>query len=153
CYDSWLPAFGVYLPEFARPRVEQPELTAVPARRVRHGQAAKHHFVALDIDERPAAGFAGPPTARFVRFAKYRDVARSAVAQGEAVQMAPVFRNHGCDERGVPPGHKVELIAQGGQAAEAGINQPQAVRTVRDVVCVDVASPVKDLRKVERVVA
>ena len=115
------------------PRLQQPEPAVVPARRVRHRQAAGHDLAAGHVDQAAAAGLVRPPAAGGVGLAQGGDVPGPAVHQGQAVEVAAVLGGQGGDERRPPPGHEAVVGVQRTQAGEPGVDRPTAPRPPRRV--------------------
>ena len=100
----------------------------------------------------PAALWSRQPPA-VVGGAERRDVAHLVVDQREPVEVAAVLGGEAGDERRPPPRHEAVLAVEGGQAREAGVDDPQLAAGEADVVDPDVAGDVVGARHVAGVVA
>jgi hypothetical protein len=71
---------------------KQPELSLIPARRVRHGKPAEQDFIGLYVHQDAAPGFVSAPSAGCVGFSQGGDVLGAAIDYRDAVQMTTIFR-------------------------------------------------------------
>jgi hypothetical protein len=133
--------------------LEHPQPVAVPARRVRHRKTTQEYLARTDVQQHAAVGLVGAPAAHRVGFAERRDVARSAVAHCEAVQVAAIFRCVRRHERRTPARMEAVLDVERAKAREARVHQPEpGVVGPRHLVNVDVAGEVDAAQCVTRIV-
>ena len=92
-----------------------------------HRHALHHHPVGLDIDQAAAGGFAGTPAVEAVASAQGRGIGRGITTgvEGQAIEMATVFRCQSTDERGAPLGGEAPRAADRGQTVEQGVDQQE----------------------------
>ncbi len=133
---------------------EHPQAIVVPARRVRHRQAARDHLVGGHVDEDAAVALVLAPALRLVGLAQRGQVARLAALHRQAVEVAAVLRRVVRDEARPPARHEAGFRIQRAQAGEQRVHEPQvAVLVPGHLVDVDRAGDVAAPRQVHRVVA
>ena len=121
---------------------------------MRHRQSANHGLVAGDIDHHAAASAVFAPAIDHVGGPDRGNEGRASFFHRQAVQMTAVLGGQLAQKRRAPQRLETVRLADGGQAAEQGIDEDQlAVGIDRHVVDIEVARGVADLRQVKRVVA
>ena len=108
-------------------RFEQPQPAGIQPGRVGHRQATADHPAGGHLDQDAAVGLLRPPALLAVGLAQGGDVSDPAVPDREAVEVAAVLVGQGGDERGPPAGDEAVVGAEGAQAGEAGVDDPQLV--------------------------
>ena len=139
--------------EFAGAGIVQPQPAAVPARRMRHRQAAQDDRIGRHIDDAAAVAAMVAPAVDRVALGHRRDEIRLAGAHGEPVEMAAVLGRELADEGRPPDRAEACGVAYRRQAAEqvlTKIRRPAA--STADRACRD-RRYVADLGHVEAVIA
>ena len=147
------PALQIDLGQASFAGFKQPELSLIPARRVRHGKPAKQDFIALYVHQDAASGLVRSPTAGCVGFSQGGDVLGMTIDHGDAIEMTAVFRGQSADKRRAPARMKTMLGVERAKTTEAGVDDPKLVVAVpRKLVDVDVAGDMNAARQIAGVV-
>src|SRR4029077_17647083 len=128
---------------------EQPELSLIPARRVRHGKPAEQDFIGFYVTQDAASGLVRAPTAGCVGFSQRGDVFRASIDHGDAIEMTTIFRGQSADKWRAPARMKTMLGVERAEATEAGVDDPKLVVAIpRKLVDVDVAGDMNAARQI-----
>ena len=96
--------------------------------RVRHGQARRHDLAAGDVQHHAAIDAAFAPAIGDIAAADRGDVGRPGAIHGQAVQVAAILGGQGADEGRAPERTETRRVAEGGEAAEGGVDEDRPGR-------------------------
>ncbi len=117
-----------------------------------HRQVTQHNLIGLHIDQRASVGLARTPTADFIRLSQAGHILRLTVHYCQTIEMTAIFRHDLGHKVGLPTRYKRKVFAEGRQATETRIDEPQPVLCKRQVVNVQIARKVSRPRQEQRVV-
>jgi hypothetical protein len=130
--------------EFAGAGIQQPKLSVVESRRVRHGKAAGHNLAARHIDHDAAVVAPVAPAVGNIRAAHCSDKRGTSAVHCESVKVAPILRRQRGQEFRSPQRPKTCRFADCRQAAVQRIDKDRTPRAINvpdpDVMDVDPAN-------------
>src|SRR5688572_29440884 len=104
-----------------------------------HGEALRHHLVALDVDQDPAGRPAIAPPVGDVRSRHRGRITRTAAGQRHAIEVAPILGSEARDEAWLPDRGEAVTVADRGDAAEQAADEHRpAVRAEADIMGIDI---------------
>ena len=121
---------------------------------MRHGKTGRNNFARRDIHDKAAIGPPVPPAINRVRPADHGDICGLTILAGKAVQVAAILRRLLGNEGRAPDGLKAVRFADCAKAIEQRRTEDGlTIFTDHDVMDIQIARGVRDLRQVNGVIA
>ena len=117
-----------------------------------HREPSGGDLAAVRVDDAPARRLVGPPAAGGVRGPVGGQIASPAVLHRQPVEVATVLARQCGDELRLPARDETELVAEGTEAGEQRVDEPELVADPGHLVGVDLAGDVRGAGQVAGVV-